>query len=131
MGSIGIRIVYDGNQSGPGHMYVVFKGDDGSVETFGHYPQSGIDAGGGRGEVRTSDKVRETASGVLGTNGVPNASRDFPVAPGDYQRALDYARDAVKQKGDITKPWGFYGPITRSCVDFTWNVARQAGLRKR
>ena len=121
MQTIGIRIVYAQNESAVGHMYVVFKGADGTTQSFGHYPQSAIDSGGGRGEVRTTDIQRESSPFPPGTGGVPDVPRDFPVSPGDYQRALDYARDAVNQKGDITNKWGYYGPITRSCIDFTTN----------
>jgi len=130
MATIGIRIVYAGNQSVPGHMYVVFTDDDGSVETFGHYPDSKIDGMGGPGGVVRDDIVREKRGGLPGVDGVPNVSRDFTVGPADFQRARDYAREAATHKGDPTKKWGQYDPLYRSCVDFTWNVARQAGLRK-
>lgn len=36
MPAIGIRVVHAGNNSGPGHMYAVFKGDGGSETTFGN-----------------------------------------------------------------------------------------------
>ena len=35
--TIGVRIVFAGNNSNLGHMYVTFKGDDGSVQAFGNY----------------------------------------------------------------------------------------------
>ena len=133
MPTIGIRIVHAGNNSRPGHMYTVFKGDDGSVTTFGHYPKTNADGiMGGFGEVRVNDDRRdhEFMAGPPGTNGVPNVARDFPVSPTDYQRALDYARDAASQAGNAKKPWGSYHPLYNSCVDFTWNVMKEGGLDK-
>ena len=106
MASIGIPIVFAGNQSLPGHMYVVFKGDDGSVETFGHYPQSPLGGLGGPGGVRSDDLAREQKIGTPGVDGVPNIARDFPISRNDFERARDFARDAASQRGDGTKIGG-------------------------
>lgn len=92
MATMGIRIVHAGNNSLPGHMYVVFKGDDGSVTTFGHFPTTMLNGIGGPGGVRNDDKVNhEIKVGAPGTNGVPNVSRDFYLSPADFQKALAYA----------------------------------------
>ena len=119
MATLGIRIVFANNNSTVGHMYVAFKGDDGSVTTFGMYP----------GGVRDTDLgAHENRPGPPGTNGAPDVSRDFFLSPTDYQKALDYAINAQSQAGQPFKTWGDYDPLTRSCVDFTWNVMREAGL---
>lgn len=133
MATIGIRIVSAGNNSVPGHMYTVFTDNSGNITTYGHYPQNmvyGVVSGPGGVRENQDNREHEARSGEPGTNGVPDVSRDFPVSDSDFQRALDYARDAAAQRGDVSKYWGQYDPIARSCVDFTWNVMRQGGLDK-
>ena len=52
--SIGIRIVNAGNNSVPGHMYVVLNDGSGNVTTYGYYPNVSFPSGvfGGPGKVR-------------------------------------------------------------------------------
>ena len=130
MPTIGIRIVYAGNNSRVGHMYVVFKDDAGQTTAFGHYPTSAVNAIGGLGGVRENFDLdeHELRTGAPGTNGVPNIGRDFAVSNSAFQVALNYSRVAASQAGDKTKPWGIYTPLYNSCVDFAWNVMREAGL---
>jgi len=119
------------NNSAVGHMYVTFKGNDGSVTTFGHFPGSGLSNvmnGVGGVQINTDKRDHESQAGRPGTNGVPNESRDFHVSDSTYHRALDYANDAASQAGNPRKPWGIYDPLYNSCVDFAWNIMGVAGL---
>ena len=86
MPTIGVRIVYAGNESLAGHVYVVFKPDTGPITTYGKFPISNLNALGGRGIVlKNVDNVtHETRVGEPGTNGVPNVSYDFPVSQHAY-----------------------------------------------
>ncbi len=34
----------------------------------------------------------------------------------------------MEQGLDTSQPWGYYNPLTNSCVDFAWNAMREAGL---
>ncbi len=133
MPSIGIRIVYAGNNSEIGHMYVVFVPDNGPPESYGQYPVTRRDAFGGRGNVLAAVDYRdhELQSGSPGTNGVPDIKFDFPVSQYHFDKALNYALEAESHAGDLTKKWGNYKPFTNSCVDFAWNILKQAGLDDR
>lgn len=121
MPTIGVRIVYAGNNSSVGHMYVTFKGDDGSVEAFGNYTD-GVNS-------TTDMREHESREGTPGTNGVPDASRDFPVSQDSFNKALDAAKSAERNRGDLSKQWGVYDPFQNSCIDFAWWVMREAGIR--
>jgi hypothetical protein len=83
MPSIGIRIVYQGNASLPGHMYTVFKGADGSVQAFGRYP----------GGVNNDDIGRE----LPGASNPANVSKDFPISQSAFDKALAAAQQAQAQ----------------------------------
>ena len=132
MPTLGIRIVYAGNGSVVGHMYVVFKGEDGTITTFGHFPVTNLDGLGGAGAVRRDDdrRAHELQVGTPGTNGVPNVSKDFPISASAYEQALAYSNRAASQAGNPNQPWGVYSPTTNSCVDFAWNVMHEAGLNR-
>ena len=120
MSTIGVRIVYAGNGSSVGHMYVTFKGDDGSVQAFGNYTD---------GVSSTKDMaLHEAQPGTPGANGVPDVSRDFVVSQDSFNKALDAAKWAENNKGDLSKQWGLYDPFQNSCVDFTWWIMREAGI---
>lgn len=130
MPTMGVRIVYAGNNSVAGHMYVVFKDDDGTITTYGHFPLTQSDATGGRGIVRRDDDkfAHEVRPGAPGTNGVPDVSRDFPISRSAFETALAFAIHAEAQRNDPTQQWGQYNPLFSSCVDFAWNVMAAAGL---
>jgi hypothetical protein len=113
MPSIGIRIVYQGNNSSVGHMYTVFKPDTGPSVAFGRY----------LGGVDNTDINRETPGALY----PPNVSRDFPVSQSAFDRAYAAAQQAQAQ-GAFSSTSGFYDPFTNSCVDFAWSVMRDAGL---
>ncbi|MCE2746599.1 MAG: RTX toxin, partial [Burkholderiales bacterium] len=114
MYSIGIRIVYRGNNSDFGHMYVVLTGNDGKPQAFGQYPVGVINI----------DMDREGPNAEF----PPDISRDFPISQSAYERALAAANQAQADSSDFSKQWGFYDPFSNSCVDFAWWMMRQAGL---
>ena len=120
MSTIGVRIVFKGNNSNVGHMYITFKGDDGSVQAFGNY-LGGVNS-------TTDLQEHELRLGEPGTNGVPDVSRDFVVSQDSFNKALDAAKWAENNKGDLSKQWGLYDPFQNSCVDFTWWIMREAGI---
>ena len=72
MPTIGIRIVSQGNNSDWGHMYVVFKDDNGNVSVFGLYREGVSD--------RLDLLLHESRVGMSGASGAPNYSRDFVVS---------------------------------------------------
>jgi hypothetical protein len=113
MPSVGIRIVYQGNNSSVGHMYTVFKRDDGTSVAFGRY----------LGGVNNTDGEREKPGAI----DAPDVSRDFPVSQSAFDRALAAAQQAQAQ-GAASAISGFYDPFTNSCVDFAWSMMKEAGL---
>ena len=131
--SIGIRIVNAGNNSVPGHMYVVLNDGSGNVTTYGYYPNVSFPSGvfGGPGEVRENFDRREhefiTDSPSLNT-GAPNVKYDIPLTNQQFDAAKRYAIDAVAQAGKLGADWGSYSPLRNSCIDFTWRMMREAGL---
>ncbi len=130
MPSVGVRIVYAGNESLLGHVYVVFKPDTGPSITYGKFPISDFNALGGRGIVlKNVDNIaHEMRVGEPGTNGVPNVSYDFPVAQHVFDRVLASADAAANQAGTGGRNSGHYNPIFESCVDFAWGILTEAGL---
>lgn len=114
MYSVGIRIVYRGNNSDFGHMYVVLTDSDGTSQAFGLYPNG----------VVNDDIEREG----LNAEYPPNVSRDFPISQSAYEQALAAATQAQSNAVDLSKQWGFYDPLSNSCVDFAWWMMRQAGV---
>ena len=130
MPSIGVRIVYAGNESLVGHIYVVFRPDVGPATTYGKFPSSNFNALGGRGIVlKDADYAdHEIRVGAPGTNGVPNVSYDFPVSQHAYDLALASAEAAASQSGGVSRQSSYYNPLFESCVDFAWGILTQAGL---
>jgi hypothetical protein len=59
--SIGIRIVYQGNNSFAGHMYVVLNDGAGGITSYGYYPRVSFPDGfiGGPGEVFIDKDLRD------------------------------------------------------------------------
>ncbi len=115
MSSVGVRIVYSGNGSTTGHMYTVFRDSNGNIEgVYGQYP-GGVDS-------KKDFDAHESKS--PGQEGHPDYSRDFPVSPDAYERALEAARAAENSSGQ----WQLYDPFSNSCVDFAWWILKQAGI---
>lgn len=95
MPMLGVRIIYKGNNSTFGHMYVTFTSDDGVVQAFGNYAD---------GVSSTTDMDQhETRVGAPGTNGVPDVSRDFVVSQSAFDKALESAKFAENNKGNLSK----------------------------
>ena len=128
MSTLGIRIVYSGNNSSAGHMYVVLKDNVGNVVTYGFYPEQSrfYDLGEAR---RDYDyREHETKVGNPGQNGVPDKAYDFYISDSAFAAALAYAEDAVGQRGAFDQKWGEYNAFNNSCVDFAWSMLTQANL---
>ena len=53
-------------------------------------------------------------------------ARDFPISLSEYNRLSGLLENAKTQAGDVNQPWGAYNPLTNSCVDFSWNIMREA-----
>ena len=131
--SIGIRIVHAGNNSLLGHMYVVLNDGNGSITSYGFYPNRPFPDGviGGPGRVRPDfdmDQHELVPSPPAANMGAPNVKYDIPLTNQQYDAAKLYAEDAVGQAANPFADWGTYRPFKNSCIDFTWSMMKEAGL---
>ena len=131
--SFGMRIVHAGNNSIPGHMYIVLNDGNGNVSTYGHYPNTSFPGGvlGGPGEVRKDYDKREhedITSSPSERKGSPDIRYDVPLSISEFEAVKRFAENAVTQAGRPGTEWGTYSPTRNSCIDFTWRAMQEAGL---
>lgn len=124
MAAIGVRVVNGVNSIDTGHMYIVLADGNGEKISYGFYPFNDNFASIGPGKVSDRDiRLYENNSAHP-----PDVSRDFYISESEYTRLKGIFDKAMEQGLDTSQPWGYYNPLTNSCVDFAWNAMREAGL---
>ena len=114
-------------------MYVVLNDGNGSITSYGFYPNrpfpDGVISGPGGVKKNVDMVFHENVTSPPAANmGAPNVKYDIPLTNQQYDAAKLYAEDAVGQAANPSADWGTYRPFRNSCIDFTWSMMKEAGL---
>ena len=126
---IGVHIVYAGNESYSGHMFITLHEPGGRDPAYyGFYPRTPYSIND-VGKVTSTDSRDHNITRPPGVDGGPNVSAYFPISESQFKEVSKWAADATTQGHDFNGgPWSRYNGIYNSCIDFAWTAVRKAGI---
>jgi hypothetical protein len=103
----------NGKTSSFGHMWVTMDNGSASINSYGFYPSTDASPYS-LGSVHSDDNdiYQKTDSSIT-----------FSVSQAQYNKAQAWAENAKN-----TNSFGYYVGPTNNCIDFSWNVLKQANI---